>query len=104
MSSIRLKNAQDKLRKLPHIRIIFPYLSDFLKFVFTILEMMNEEMLNRFIEDPTNSVCIEILKDQVPNFEDCARVALNIESAVCKVEKRKTNSSETVAAMKKRPQ
>lgn len=76
------KRARDRLRKLRQTKSVSRYLSDFRNIILAISGMTDEEKMDRFIEGLKHSIRIEVLKAQVDTFEDCARVALNIDSAI----------------------
>lgn len=76
------KRARDKLRKLKQTRTVVRYLSDFRNIILTIPGMQEDEKVDRIIEGLKFNIRVEVLKAQADTLDECARVALNIDSAI----------------------
>lgn len=76
------KRARDRLRRLRQTNSVSRYLSEFKNTILAIANMSDEEKMDRFIGGLKHSIRIEVLKSQPENFEDCARIALNVDSAI----------------------
>lgn len=49
--------------------------------------MQEDEKMDRFIEGLKYDIKVEVLKFQVDNFDECAKVALNIDSVIWRAQK-----------------
>lgn len=76
------RRARDKLRKIKQTGSVEKYLAEYRNIVLTINDMNDGEKMDRFVEGLKYSVKVEVLKSGCNSFEDCARIALNIDSAI----------------------
>lgn len=81
----------DRLHKLKQIGSVVNYLAEFRNIILMIPEMNEGEQLDRFIEGLKYSVKIEVMKSACNNFEDCARMALNLDSAILRARRGRPN-------------
>lgn len=64
------------------MKSVAKYLAEFRNIVLTINGMNDEEKADRFKQGLKYNVRVEVLKARVESFEDCAQVALNVDSAM----------------------
>ena len=76
------RRARDKLRKLKQVGSVDKYLSEFRNIVLMIADMHEGEKLDKFVEGLKYNVRVEVLKSGCNQFEECARMALNVDSAI----------------------
>lgn len=74
--------ARDKLRKLKQTTSVEHYLAEFRNIVLMIGDISEGEKIDRFVEGLKYNVKIEVMKSSVNSFEESARIALNIDSAI----------------------
>lgn len=75
------RRARDKSCKLKQEGSIKKYLSDFQNALLMIIAMKEGKKLDIFIEGSNKSVKVKIMKSGCSQFEDCARMALSVDSA-----------------------
>lgn len=73
------KQARDGLRNLRQIRTVSSYLAEFRNEVLGIPIMSKKEKSDRFLEGLKRKIRSEVHKAETELFEDCKRVALNID-------------------------
>lgn len=76
------RRARDKLRRLKQNSSVSKYLSEFRNCILTVNDMSDGERFDRFVQGLKNEVKLEVLKSQASNFEDAAKIALRIDSAL----------------------
>lgn len=86
------ESARDKLRKLKQTRTVGSFVSEFQNMILTIPGMHEDEKIDRFLEGLKYNIRVEVLKAQVNTFDECARVALNIYSALWRAKKQSCGS------------
>lgn len=77
-----VKRSRDRLRRLRQLHSVSKYLSEFRNLILAIPGMSEGEKLDRFIEGLKYPVRVEVLKTHSDSFEECARIALNVDSAI----------------------
>lgn len=76
------QRAREKFKRLKQVSSVEKYLSEYRNFILMIGNTNEGEKLDRFIDGLKYQVKVEVLKANCESFEDCARVALNIDSAI----------------------
>lgn len=76
------RRARDKLRKLKQTSSVERYLSEYRNITLMINDMSEGEKVDRFVDGLKYKVRVELLKLNCSSFEECARVALNVDSAI----------------------
>lgn len=82
--SYRAKWPKVKLRNLKHTRTAAVYLSDFRNVILPIFGTRKVEKVNRLIEELKYYIRVEAVNARVETINECASVALNIDSAICR--------------------
>lgn len=77
-----VRRARDRLRKLTQTTSVAKYLSEFRNIVLTIPGMNDGEMWDKFCSGLKYEVRIEVMKSTVATFDDAAKVALRVDSAI----------------------
>lgn len=77
-----VRRARDKLRRLRQTSSVSKYLADFRNCILMIDDMSEGERFDRFVQGLKHEVRLEILKTQVSEFEEAARIALRVDSAI----------------------
>lgn len=83
------RRARDKLRTLKQTTSVEKYLAEYRNITLMIGDMNDGEKVDRFVDGLKYQVRVEVLKTNCGTFEDCARVALNVDSALWRA--RRTN-------------
>lgn len=76
------RRARDELPKLKTTRAAARYLSDLRNIIQTMPRMQKDEKVDIFIEGLNFNIRVEVLKAQVETPDECAHVALNIDSEI----------------------
>lgn len=76
------RRARDKLRRLKQTSSVEKYLSEYPNSTLQIGDMNEGEKVDRFVEGLKFNVRVEVLKTNSNSFEECARIALNVDSAI----------------------
>lgn len=79
-----IKRSHDRLRSLRQSTSVSKYLAAFCGLSLPVPNMNEGEKIDRFIEDLKHNVRVQVLKGHSETFEDCVRVALNVDSAICR--------------------
>lgn len=74
--------GRDKLRKHKQTGSVEKYLAEYRNTILLIGDINEGEKLNRFVDGLKYNVKVEIMKTNYNSFEQCARMALNIDSAI----------------------
>lgn len=76
------RRARDKLRKLKQLGPVEKYLAEYRNTVLMIGDNNDGEKLDRFIDGLKYGVKVEVMKSGCSSFEECARIALTVDSAI----------------------
>lgn len=76
------RRARDKLRTLKQTSSVEHYLSEYRNTILMIGDMHEGEKVDRFVDGLKYNVRVEVLKTNCSSFEECARLALNVDSAI----------------------
>lgn len=77
-----IRRACDRLRRLRQTASVSKYIAEFCNFILTINDMSEGELLDRFVQGLKQEIKLEVLKTQVSHFEDAAKIALRVDSAL----------------------
>lgn len=77
-----VRRARDRLRKLHQTSSVSKYLSEFRNIIFTIPGMNDGEMWDKFCSGLKYEVRLEVMKSTVTSFEEAAKIALPVDSAI----------------------
>lgn len=77
-----VRRARDKLRNLHQKYSVAAYLSEFRNVALSIPGISMDEMLDKFVSGLKPQVRLEVLKSNVTNVDEAARIALNVDSAL----------------------
>lgn len=77
-----VSRARDMLRKLKQVTSVSKYLSDFRNIALTIPEITDGEKWDKFCSGLKYEVRLVVLKSAVTTFEDAAKIALRVDSAI----------------------
>lgn len=76
------RRARDKFRKIKQLGSVEKYLSEFRNVILMIGDINEAEKVDRFVDGLKFNVRVEVLKTNSNSFEECARIALNVDSAI----------------------
>jgi len=77
-----VRRARDKLRRLTQTTSVSKYLADFRNVVLTVPDITDSEKWDKFCAGLKYEVRLEVMKSAVTSFEDAARIALRVDSAL----------------------
>lgn len=77
-----VRRARDKLRKMRQTTSVSKYLSDFRNVVLTIPGITDGEKWDKFCAGLKYEVRLEVMKSAVTDFDEAAKVALRVDSAI----------------------
>lgn len=93
-----VRRSRDRLRKLKQNSSVSKYLSDFRNICLTVPGMTDGEMWDRFCTGLKYDVRLEVMKSSVTTFEEAAKIALRVDSAIWGVTSQVgTSNNETIA-------
>lgn len=87
------RRAGDKLKQLKQIGSVERFVSEYRNLILMIGDMNDGEKVDRFVDGLKYNVRVEVLKTNCNSFEECARVALNIESAIWRARRGNSGNS-----------
>lgn len=76
------RRARDKLRRLKQTQSVSKYLSEFRNSTLMISDVSAGEMFDRFVQGLKREIRVEVLKSQCSTFEEAAKIALRVDSAL----------------------
>lgn len=76
------RRARNCLRKIRQTSSVEKYLAEFRNVVLMISDMNESEKVDRFLNGLKYQVKVEVMKNGVNSFEECARMAVNVDSAI----------------------
>lgn len=77
-----VRRARDKMRKLQQTGSVSKYLAEFRNVTITIPGINDGEMWDRFCAGLKYEVRLEVMKSSVTSFEEAAKIALRVDSAI----------------------
>ena len=77
-----VRRARERLRKLKQTHSVSKYLSDFRNMVLTIPDITEEEKFVKFCSELRYEVRLEVIKSTATTFNEAARIALRVDSAL----------------------
>lgn len=77
-----VRRARDRLRRLKQTTSVPKYISEFRNCIITINDMSAGERFDRFLQGLKPDVHLGVLKTQASEFEEVARIALLVDSAL----------------------
>lgn len=80
VTSDHTRRARDKLRSLKQMNSVEKYLPEYRNLILMIGDMNEGEKVDRFVDGLKYNVRVEVLKSNCNSFEECARLALNVDS------------------------
>lgn len=76
------RRALDRLRRLKQSSSVSKYLGEFRNRILTVNDMSEGEFFDIFVQGLKHDVRLELLKTQATGFEDAAKIALHVDSAL----------------------
>lgn len=76
------RQARDKLRRLRQNSSVEKYLCDFRNTILMISNISEDEKTDKFVSGLKYDLKLEVLKSRCNSFEECARMALSVDSAI----------------------
>lgn len=86
------RRAREKLRKLKQLGSVEKYVAEFRNTILAISDMHEGEKTDRFVQGLKYGVKVEVMKSGVETFDECARIAMNVDNAIWSA-KRESSSS-----------
>jgi len=77
-----VRRARDKLRKLKQVTSVSKYISEFRNIVLTIPDVTDGEKWDKFCAGLKTEIRIEVMKSTASTFEEAAKIALRVDSAL----------------------